>query len=328
MNRKISVSFSGGRSSGAMCWLVLNDPRYASFEKEFIFANTGQETEATLDFVDACDKAFGLNLVWLEAVVSPALGEGTEFKVVCYETACRDHSIFESGCQKYGLPNPTFKWCTRELKSVILDKYRASIGGDALIAIGIRNDEQDRIKDDPRFCYPLDELGWDKAAVNYFWQQQTFDLRIPSDAYGNCVWCYKKSFRKLATVYDSNPECFAPPTYFEALYSLSGAMQALHGRRFSFSEVVPSFLVFLVFAFGARTDICAKWLLFLSACARQIYRKNKNTAYIKDVAGSFGFRRYADPPSQITLMFLLEMDELDLGGACDQGCEVYLGEVA
>ena len=32
------------------------------------FANTGDEQEETLEFVDMCDKEFGLDVVWLEAV--------------------------------------------------------------------------------------------------------------------------------------------------------------------------------------------------------------------------------------------------------------------
>lgn len=35
----------------------------------FLFANTGQEHEKTLEFVDKCDKAWNLNVHWIETVV-------------------------------------------------------------------------------------------------------------------------------------------------------------------------------------------------------------------------------------------------------------------
>lgn len=37
------------------------------YNLKFVFANTGEENEETLIFVDKCDKYFGLNLTWVEA---------------------------------------------------------------------------------------------------------------------------------------------------------------------------------------------------------------------------------------------------------------------
>lgn len=152
--RKISVSFSGGRSSAAMCWIMLNSPRFAESEKQFIFANTGQEHPATLEFVNECDQRWGLNLVWVEAAINQEQRKGTDFRVVSFDTATRDRQLFEEGCQKYGLPNVTWKWCTRELKLAPINKYRKASGFESsLVAIGIRADEIDRFSDDPQIIY-------------------------------------------------------------------------------------------------------------------------------------------------------------------------------
>lgn len=320
---EVFVSFSGGRSSAAMCWLLLNHPKYRDLRKTFVFANTGQEKEETLEFVDQCDKHFGLNLVWIEAVINPNVGGGTRYKVVDFQSACRGIELFEQGCKKYGLPNPTFKWCTRELKTVILDRYRKDHGGSNVpVCIGYRVDEQDRIagKEDQPFLFPLNELSWTKADVNNFWRQQTFDLRLNSDAEGNCLWCYKKAFRKLATVAQSNKDFFDAPMYLENMYALRGSMSSLNGRRFSFEA--PSFLVFLAFSWMTNVAVAAKWLLFLAACSRQIYRHYNQTDYILRLAEQPDFRPFKDLPDQISLLHLLQMDELDKGGDCDQGCEV------
>ncbi|MCJ7824256.1 MAG: phosphoadenosine phosphosulfate reductase family protein, partial [Anaerolineales bacterium] len=70
------MSFSGGRTSGYMChWLLENKAN--EYEFIFVFANTGLEHEKTLEFVDQCDKALGLNLTWVEAVVNPEVRSGT-----------------------------------------------------------------------------------------------------------------------------------------------------------------------------------------------------------------------------------------------------------
>ena len=78
MKDKLLVSVSGGKTSGYMAEMIkrLYSEKY---EILYIFANTGEENEATLQFLDTMDKAFNLDLVWLEAVVHDA-GEATSYK--------------------------------------------------------------------------------------------------------------------------------------------------------------------------------------------------------------------------------------------------------
>ena len=64
MKETLFVSFSGGRTSAYMCWWLLKN-KSDEYDFIFVFANTGQEHEKTLEFVNECDKRFGLNLVWL-----------------------------------------------------------------------------------------------------------------------------------------------------------------------------------------------------------------------------------------------------------------------
>lgn len=98
------VSFSGGRTSAYMCWWLLNN-KADKFNFIFVFANTGQEHEKTLEFVDKVDKWLGLNLVWLEAVVHEGELTGSTHKIVNYETASRTGQPFEDVIKKYGIPN-------------------------------------------------------------------------------------------------------------------------------------------------------------------------------------------------------------------------------
>jgi len=223
MKQKLFVSFSAGQSSGYMCYLILLH-WMGLYEVIFILANTSQEREESLIFADKCDKFFGLNLVWIEAVINKERGVGTGFKVVNFETACRDGSIFEDMIEFYGIPNTSYPHCTRELKEVPMHKYAKTVwpDGDYLTALGIRVDEEGRVGSNPKITYPLnDPFMKDKIDVNNFWESQPFKLELLSHQ-GNCSWCWKKSDKKLHMLIDESPEIFDFPRRMEAKHGLSG----------------------------------------------------------------------------------------------------------
>jgi len=202
MKEKYQISFSGGKTSAYMTKLLLDN---YSDKYDFIvtFANTGLENEKTLEFINNCDKHFGFNTVWLEAVIDPRKMKGTTHKIVNFDTACRDNSLFESMIEKYGIPNKAYPHCTRELKLQVMESYLRSIGlqpNEVKTAIGIRSDEMRRVsKNHERrnIVYPLvNDFSSDKEDVNIFWEQQDFTLEIPEHL-GNCRMCFKKSFKKL-----------------------------------------------------------------------------------------------------------------------------------
>jgi hypothetical protein len=122
--------------------------------------------------------------------------------------------------EKYGMPGQGYPHCTRELKLNPFKSYLKSIGWkDYKTAIGIRADEIDRMTSDASIIYPLITGRWDKERVNQEMKNWPFDLEIPNDAHGNCVWCWKKSFRKLYTLAESNPEYFNFPRKLENNYN-------------------------------------------------------------------------------------------------------------
>src|SRR5690606_32173340 len=73
--RPLLITFSGGRTSAFMARLLLELPKYKNSQKLIVFANTGRENEATLKFVNECDKRWNLNVVWLEADVNEEKGK-------------------------------------------------------------------------------------------------------------------------------------------------------------------------------------------------------------------------------------------------------------
>lgn len=225
MRSKLLVSFSGGRTSAFMSYVAKQAADLIYDGVAYVFANTGQEHERTLAFVNECDRRFGLGVVWVEADVNPRKGQPTTFTVTNYESASRNGEPFEAVIRKYGVANKSYPHCTRELKLSPIHAYVRSLGWtDYDTAIGIRTDEKRRVaKSSPySIVYPLiDWLPTDKQAVNDWWAGQDFSLDLPEHL-GNCVWCWKKSFKKLAMVANDAPEVFAFPARMEREYGHIG----------------------------------------------------------------------------------------------------------
>jgi hypothetical protein len=186
------------------------------------FANTGQENEETLSFVDQCDKHFGFGVTWVEAEVFHDERASSGHRVVTFETASRFGEPFEEVIKKYGIPNRDWPHCTRELKINPLDSWLRSIGweeGTYQKAIGIRADEKHRRG---AHLYPLlDWLPMTKPEVNEWWMKRPFRLNL-TGYQGNCKWCWKKSSRKLLTIMDEAPAKFDFPARMEAQYGRVG----------------------------------------------------------------------------------------------------------
>jgi hypothetical protein len=225
---KLAVSFSGGRTSAFMArWLQLNVSD--KYELMFMFANTGCEHERTLEFVQECDDAWGLNVNWVEAVVNPQKRKGTKHRIVNFKTANRTGTPFEDVIKKFGIPNKAWPHCTRETKQRPMDSLRRELGfGKDFTAIGIRADEVDRMNGSAqkyRLVYPLVQwLPTTKDQILEWWSMQPFDLDLP-EHYGNCKWCWKKSFRKLLTLVNEQPDWFDFPQRMETTYPLVGPEQ-------------------------------------------------------------------------------------------------------
>ena len=202
------INFSGGRTSAYMTQRLINEL------DDYIvcFQNTGKEMPATLDFVNECDKRWGLNVVWLE------YRYGNNFEVVTYETASRNGRPFEEMiAYKNGMcPNTMRRYCTDELKIQTLKRYLKSIRvKERTIINGIRYDEPRRVaraKEVKRPSYedydlPLVKWKITKEYVNNWWELQDFKLKL-NEPYGNCDCCFLKGKGKLAIIAKEKPELF------------------------------------------------------------------------------------------------------------------------
>jgi hypothetical protein len=237
MKPRLRVSFSGGRTSAFMSiWIKQN--LADKYDLLFTMANSSREHPDTLRFAHEVDTRYDLGLVWLEAVVHPGERKSCTHRVVAYETASRNGEVFEAVVAKYGLPNQTFKLCTRELKTNPMTSYARSIGwepGSYETAIGIRTDETRRMRKEAairdRIVYPLvDWIPTDKEDVLAFFEQFDWDLKIPEHD-GNCINCYKKSDKKLHRAYVERPESFAFEMKLDDLYRNVGPNNVPGPRR-------------------------------------------------------------------------------------------------
>jgi hypothetical protein len=222
MKKRFLGSISGGRSSVMMMKLLIDIKKLKPFEVwlggfylytkyindseeyVFVFANTSREKKETLVFMNNTEKYWGLKVTWIEAVVNPRANQGTSYKVVNFDTAKRDGSVFEAVIAKYGIPDQNFPHCTREMKQYAIRAFMRYIGWgsweDYKTIIGYRADEPKRnsiLKAEKlNQWYPLKEWNILKPDVAYFWNRQPFDLGL-IDADGNCDKCWKKSDLKI-----------------------------------------------------------------------------------------------------------------------------------
>jgi hypothetical protein len=295
MKKKLLVSFSGGETSAYMAmylWLNKRD----EFDMTFVFANTGQENEETLEFVNSFSKHFGIHVNWIEAVVHHGKRKSSTHKIVDYESANRDGSVFEEAIKKYMIPNMKNFICTRELKLRPIQSFARSLGwkrGDYYTAIGIRVDEVDRVSDErkkEKLIYPLIEyIPKTKIDINTFWNSMPFRLNLKGYQ-GNCKTCWKKSWRKLGTIAVENPEHFNFFRDMEAKYSNFIS----DGRKHN-PTMIPPFYFF---------------------------RKNMPVDYIfQSVITDPNFQLATDDSSVYSK--LSNGEDLDISNGCQESCEVF-----
>lgn len=209
----LQISFSGGRTSGYLLHQFLDANDGLPNDTVVTFANTGREMQETLDFVDACSKAWDVPIVWLE-YERPDGRAG--FRVTDYDHASIFGEPFEVLIKrKKYLPNIAARFCTQELKILPMKRYLRSLGWDKwTAAVGIRADEARRAKTDSgdrwAYWYPLMDAKVTRYDIAQFWDQSEFDLALDNNSgttpKGNCDFCFLKSEATLASMAKQHPE--------------------------------------------------------------------------------------------------------------------------
>jgi hypothetical protein len=209
------ISFSGGRTSAYMLWRILqSNGGGLPAEAIVVFANTGKEEEATLEFVRDCGKNWNVPIHWVEYQWAELPAE--RFKVVTFESAARNGEPFMASIDQNGspfLPNPVARICTARLKIRTIHAYIKSLGwkhNENMDWVGIRADEMRRAAKMERERTPLVTAGVTKQTVGDFWKAQSFDLGLPNmngvTMHGNCDLCFLKPTHQIISLIREKPE--------------------------------------------------------------------------------------------------------------------------
>jgi hypothetical protein len=288
--KKLLISFSGGETSAYMLqWLLKH--KQDEYEMIVVFANTGEENEETLIFVQKCSEFFGVEIIWVEAKVHHGVRKGTTHTVVNYQSASRNGEPFEEVIKKYGIPNQSYPHCSRELKEAPINSYAKSIGWkNYWTAIGVRIDEFDRVNDKHiklKLLYPLvrfDMQPMNKPKINFWWSVQPFRLMLKGYE-GNCKTCWKKGDAKLYQIANEASEKFDFTQRMEAKYSYYTPLSRVKD--------------------GKQTNV-----------PYTFYRKNRTTQNILDEAKTFKLYVIDDSTIMPGVDLFSELEQ-------DESCEVF-----
>lgn len=304
--RRLLISFSGGETSARMTRLILERWQHRYDRIAIVFANTTEENEETLIFVDQCDRLLfaplGHRVVWIEGEQRHGERKAPNVRIVDFETARRNGEAFEDFIRKYGIPNSKFKGCTRSMKRKPIEQYAKLHLGWPLntydLAIGIRADEIDRMSEDRdqrRIVYPLvTEWPTTKPQINSWFAAQPFRLRLKGYQ-GNCRTCWKKSFRKLMTIADEAPEKFNFMRVMEDVYGHFG----------------PEFL----------KDPATRRDPLPEGYRRTFFRENKS---VDDISAMLAERKAAGTFTPAEDDAVIFDPEIDVAGGCgEESCEVW-----
>ena len=205
------ISFSGGRTSAYMLWRILQSNDGLPDDAIVVFANTGKEEEATLQFVEDCSDKWNVPITWVEYKWTEEPKD--RFKIVTFETASRNGQPFEDLINnKTCLPNPVARFCSIELKIRTIAKYCKSINmniteNDAWV--GIRADEHRRASKIEPHRIPLVADNITVQDISKFWNEQNFDLGLPNmngkTMHGNCDLCFLKPAHQIQSLIQEKP---------------------------------------------------------------------------------------------------------------------------
>lgn len=237
------VSFSGGRTSAYLTWLI---SRHGNGAK-FVFMDTGAEHPKTYDFVRNVAMHFKIDLVCLRVEFNPELGKASDYRVVSVDDIGPDLGPWSAMVAKYGVPYFGGAFCTDRMKLVPFKKYcDEQFGrGNYETWLGIRADEPKRLATKDGIRYLAEISDFDKQDVIDWWGKQSFDLDL-DEHLGNCVFCMKKSDLKLAAAQRDEPamyhqflDCITSETVRTG--DKTGSAASMYRKKRSLQQVVAMF---------------------------------------------------------------------------------------
>lgn len=221
------VSFSGGRTSAYLVWLMKDKA------DKFVFMDTGCEHPATYEFIRNIRKHWGVDITCIRTYVTPEMGIGVNYRRVRLADLKPDMRVMNQMSDKYGPPNCTDRHCTNYTKLIPFRKFK---GKGVTTWLGIRCDEPRRLRKKKGVRYLAELSDFDKQDILDWWAEQPFDLGIPEHL-GNCVFCVHKSPRKIALAARDCPDAAAE-------WSQMMGDVPNYRRNLSFNGIIKMFSLF------------------------------------------------------------------------------------
>jgi len=144
------VSFSGGRTSAYLVWLIVVKlilKGVSIKDIAVIFMDTGAEHPKTYEFIKNIVKYFNINLICLQPKTTFELGIGNTYDIVSINDIRWDLKLWADLLKKYGRPSAVAGFCTDRMKEVVAIKYcNDTFGkGNYYSWLGMRHDEPKRL---------------------------------------------------------------------------------------------------------------------------------------------------------------------------------------
>jgi hypothetical protein len=210
--------------------------------------DTGSEHPETYRFIRDVVKNTGINLICLRMVPLP-MNKGVTYKVVSIDEIKCDLVPYRLMVEKYGIPYFGGAFCTDRMKLKPFKKYCDDTYGKNKKGkplnyetwLGIRIDEQARIKKEPGIRYLAEISDMDKQDIADLWSERDWRLKRPEHL-GNCVFCIKKSLKKVWMAAKDEPEL--ANQFTDMLY---GAMTGrasemiMYRSKMKFTDVIQIF---------------------------------------------------------------------------------------
>ncbi|AMA50640.1 phosphoadenosine phosphosulfate reductase [Flavobacterium covae] len=211
--KKLMILVSGGRASARMALHIHTDLKYSDYEKLYVFCNTGQERQETIDFLKDIVKYWGIPLNIIEGVYSLEPGIGVKSKLVDFDTMDMRGRVFSEMIEHLnknkwtGVPNSAIPYCSEYLKTRPSHHFAKEIFGTTkyIKALGYRKEDMPKritlaeLNEDSSIIAPnlTDfEVPIGQLDLNVFFEFQPFKLMLHSK-FSNCELCWKKSIKNL-----------------------------------------------------------------------------------------------------------------------------------
>ena len=214
---KWHIALSGGQTSAFLLYQILERNGGLPDNAAVVFANTGRESEQTLEFLKQISERWDVPIAWVEYHYDPSR-RGVKGKprhihrVVDFETASRNGEPFMEACQvRKTIPTTDQRFCTSELKILTAERYiERELGWkreEHVTLLGIRADEPNRAAvawlRGCRIELPLMSMGVTRPEILKFWREHPFRLNTP---WGNCDGCFMKPQKLIQLLAGEHPE--------------------------------------------------------------------------------------------------------------------------